>query len=274
MGILEALVLGLVQGVAEFFPISSSAHLVIVPWLFKPLGWTDPGLTFDVGLHFGTLLAVVAYFRRDWLNIGRDFIGGLARLSPFDGQAKLGWFIILGTVPGAAAGVLFESHAEEAFRDIKLVAAMLIVLGIVLLVAELRANRLRGMERLSLADTITIGVAQAFAIIPGVSRSGSTMSMGLFRGLQRDSAARFSFLLATPIIMGASLKRIPSMFTGGLPADERLPLVVGTSAATIASFVTIAVLLRYLQRHSTLPFIIYRLILGLGLLGVAASRGL
>lgn len=271
MGLTEALVLGLFQGITEFLPISSSAHLVILPWL---LGWKDPGLTFDVGLHLGTFLAVLAYFWRDWWRIGRDFAWGLARLTPFQGQARLGWFLLLGTIPGAAAGVLFEHEAETVFRDIRLVAVLLMLLGLVLLLAERLAQHVRGLERLSLADSLLIGLAQAFAILPGVSRSGSTISMGLFRGLEREAAARFSFLLGTPIILGASAKRLPSLFTGGLLPDERLPFLLGTAAAALAGFATIALLLRYLQRHSTLPFVAYRLALGLGLLGLAAWRGL
>lgn len=263
MGLTEAVVLGLLQGITEFLPISSSAHLIILPWL---LGWPDPGLTFDVGLHLGTFLAVVAYFWRDWWQIGRGFASGLARLSPFEGQARLGWFIILGTIPGAVAGILLEHEAEAAFRDIRLIAAMLMLLGLVLLLAELLARHVRGLERLSWADSAFIGLAQAFAVIPGVSRSGSTISMGLFRGLRRDTAARFSFLLGTPIILGASAKRLPSLFTGSLSPDGSLLLVLGMAAAALASFATIALLLRYLQRHSTLPFVVYRLALGLGLL--------
>ncbi len=273
MGPVEAVVLGLFQGVTEFLPISSSAHLVILPWV---LGWEDPGLTFDVGLHMGTFLAVVVYFWRDWCKILSAVARGLRRLSPFDdGHARLGWFILLGTIPGALAGMVFEKQAEAAFRDIRLVAIMLIIMGLVLFLAERLARHSRGLERLSSMDSLLIGVAQAFAIIPGVSRSGSTISMGLFRGLQRDTAARFSFLLATPIILGASAKRLPSLFGGGgLPAGEALPLLLGAAAAALASFATIALLLRYLQRHSTLPFVVYRVVVGLGLLVIASVRGL
>ncbi len=272
MGPVEAIILGLFQGVTEFLPISSSAHLVILPWA---LGWQDPGLTFDVGLHMGTFVAVVAYFWRDWCGIIGAVVSSLRRLSPFaDREARLGWFIVLGTIPGGIAGVLFESHAETIFRDIRLVAVMLMTLGVVLFLAERMAGHFRNIEHLSMKDSVLIGLAQAFAIIPGVSRSGSTISMGLFRGLQRDTAARFSFLLGTPIILGASAKRLPSLFEGGMPADERLVLLLGAAAAAIASFATIALLLRYLRRHSTLPFVVYRLALGLGLLVFASWRGL
>lgn len=272
MGPVEAAVLGLFQGVTEFLPISSSAHLVVLPWL---LGWEDPGLTFDVGLHLGTLLAVVAYFWRDWYGMVRSVGSGLLRLSPFeDGQARLGWFILLGTIPGALAGLLFEKQAEAAFRDIRLVAIMLIALGLVLFLAERLAGHFRNLERVSIVDSALIGLAQACAIIPGVSRSGSTISMGLFRGLERETAARFSFLLGTPIIFGASAKRLPLLFSGQTLADEGLLLVIGASAAALASFATIALLLRYLRSHSTLPFVAYRVVLGLGLLALASFRGL
>ena len=334
MGLTEAIILGLVQGVTEFLPISSSAHLFILPWL---LGWHDPGLTFDVGLHLGTFAAVVAYFWRDWVLIVRDFAGSLFRSGlfglrsswrPFGGlpamknaaagsagvspanrrggfqtrpyappigqdesgagvppehtsqrpvalgrNSSLGWFVILGTIPGVMVGVLFEHEAETIFRDVRLIAVMLMLLGVVLLLAERLAQHVRGLERVSLVDSVFIGLAQAFAIIPGVSRSGSTISMGLFRGLERGAAARFSFLLGTPIILGASAKRLPAIFTGGMPSDDRLPFILGTASSAVAGFATIALLLRYLQRHSTVPFVVYRLALGVVLLGLAFWRG-
>ena len=270
MGPVEAVVLGLFQGVTEFLPISSSAHLVILPWL---LGWQDPGLTFDVGLHLGTFAAVVAYFWRDWVRIIGDSLRGLFGLARLPGQTSLGWFLLLGTVPGVIVGVLFEHEAETVFRDIRLVAVMLILLGAVLLLAERLAQHVRGLQDTSLADSLLTGIAQAFAIIPGVSRSGATISMGLFRGLERGAAARFSFLLGTPIILGASAKRLPSIFTGELLPDARLPFILGTLSSAVAGFATIALLLRYLQRHSTVPFVVYRVVLGLGLLGLAFWRG-
>ncbi|MDO8690211.1 MAG: undecaprenyl-diphosphatase UppP [Dehalococcoidia bacterium] len=272
MGPVEAIVLGLVQGATEFFPISSSAHLVIVPWL---MGWQDPGLTFDIGLHLGTLLAVVAYFWRFWIRIIGAWVSALRRGTPFEqGDARLGWFIIIGTIPGGIAGVLLEGEAEAAFRDIRLVAIMLIVLGLVLFMAERLAKHERDLGRISLTDSILVGLAQAFAVIPGVSRSGSTISMGLFRGLTRETAARFSFLLSTPIILGASVRRLPSLFAAGMPGDERMLVLLGASASALAGFATIAILLRYLQRHSTLPFVVYRLAVGVSLLVLAYWRGL
>jgi undecaprenyl-diphosphatase len=266
----QALILGLVQGITEFVPISSSAHLVILPWLF---GWEDPGLTFDVSLHLGTLLAVLAYFWRDWQEIGGGFIRGLARRAPFDEGARLGWFLLVGTIPGGLAGALLEHQAETVFRDLRLVASMLVVLGAVLLLAEYLQRHRKGLAQLTLLDCLLVGIAQASAIVPGVSRSGATITMGLLRGLQREAAARFSFLLATPIILGASAKRLSSLAQGGLPPDERLPFLLGTAAAALAGFATIALLLRYLQRHSTLPFVLYRFAAGLGILAVLFWRG-
>lgn len=270
MGLTEAIILGLFQGVTEFLPISSSAHLVVLPWL---LGWQDPGLTFDVGLHLGTFVAVVAYFWRDWWRIIGDLARGLARPALFDRQNSLGWFLLLGTLPGVVVGVLFEHQAETVFRDIRLVAIMLMLLGVVLFLAERLARHTRRFEHVSLLDSILIGLAQAVAIIPGVSRSGSTISMGLFRGLERGAAARFSFLLGTPIILGASAKRIPLIFTADLLPDDRLAFILGTASSAVAGFATIAMLLRYLQRHSTVPFVVYRLVFGLGILGLALWRG-
>jgi len=249
------------------------AVLTVYATLYPMEGWRDPGLTFDVGLHLGTFVAVVAYFWRDWWRIGQDLVQGLARPASLDRRNSLGWYLVLGTIPGVIVGVLFEHEAETVFRDIRLVAIMLIVLGLVLLMAERLAQHVRGLERISLADSLLIGLAQAVAIIPGVSRSGSTITMGLFRGLRREAAARFSFLLGTPIILGASAKRLPSLFTGELLPDDRLAFYLGTASAAAAGFATIALLLRYLQRHSTLPFVIYRLALGLGLLGLAFWRG-
>lgn len=265
MDVLQAIILGLVQGLTEFMPISSSAHLVLVPWLF---GWDDPGLTFDVALHLGTLVAVLAYFWRDWADIAGSILASIRQRSLGDRHTRLGWFIALATIPGVAAGVILESQAETAFRDARLIAIMMIALGLVLLFAEVVGKRTKEMERLSLRDSIFIGFAQALAIVPGVSRSGSTITMGLLCGLTRDTAARFSFLLGTPIIAGAAAKALYDIVEVGLPAGDTTAFAVGIIASAISGYICIGLLLRYLRRYSTGIFVAYRLAVGLGVLAL------
>lgn len=266
----QALILGLVQGGTEFLPISSSAHLIIVPWL---LGWADPGLTFDVALHLGTLLAVVGYFWKDWVEMGRGLANVLVAGDLGSSQARTALLILAATVPGALAGGIFEHQAETVFRDLRIIAIMMMLLGLLLLASEMRGRREKALGNLSLMDSILIGIAQAFAIIPGVSRSGATITAGLFRGLERDAAARFSFLLGTPIILGAVVKRFFSLFAQGIPPDQAGAFVLGAIGALISGFICIAFLLRYLQNHTTMPFIVYRIVAGGGLLWLAVRGG-
>ncbi len=299
---LQAIVLGLVQGLSEFIPISSSAHLIIVPWL---LGWSDPGLTFDVALHIGTLVAVLAYFWQDWIRLIRAALasltarpgataarsasgrpgavaaevtspgpgspGGLGRLTT-NPDAKIAWFILLATIPGALAGVLGEKKLDEMFHGataagrsngILVIGVVMILLAGLLWLAERMARHQYPMEHLTLRQALIIGVAQAFAIIPGVSRSGSTITAGLFQNLTREAAARFSFLLGTPVILGAGVKKAYDTFHGGgIPAGDTTAFVLGFLVAAISGYATIFFLLRYLQRNSTLPFVVYRVVAG------------
>jgi len=256
----QALVMGIVQGLTEFLPVSSSAHLVLLPWLF---GWRDPGLTFDVALHIGTLFAVIGYFWRDWWQL----VGGLGRsLSrrrlADDPQARMFWLLVIASVPGAVVGALAEDAVESWLRAPAIIAALTIGLGLVLVLAEAIGSRDRLMKHLGLGDAILIGISQALAVCPGVSRSGVTITTGLFRGLTRDAAARFSFLMSTPIIAGAGLYNLRHLLTGGLPADERLGFAIGFTAAAVVGFLAIKLLLRYLQRNSLLVFAYYRFALG------------
>ena len=256
----QALVMGIVQGLTEFLPVSSSAHLVLLPWLF---GWRDPGLTFDVALHIGTLFAVIGYFWRDWWQL----LGGLGRsLSgrrpADDPQARMFWLLVIASVPGAVVGALAEDAVESWLRAPAIIAALTIGLGLVLVLAEAIGSRDRLMKHLGLGDAILIGISQALAVCPGVSRSGVTITTGLFRGLTRDAAARFSFLMSTPIIAGAGLYNLRHLLTGGLPADERLGFAIGFTAAAVVGFLAIKLLLRYLQRNSLLVFAYYRFALG------------
>ena len=205
MSTLQAVILGLVQGLGEFLPISSSAHLVLVPWLFK---WNDPGLTFDIALHIGTLIAVAIYFWKDWLKL---ITKGLTDVRSTEG--RLFWYLVAATIPGAVVGFLLEKKAETIFREPILIATMLILLGVLLYWADRRGVKNIEMNRITFRTSLFIGLSQALAIIPGVSRSGITMTMGLLMGLTREGAARFSFLLAVPIIFGAALVKLPFLIS-------------------------------------------------------------
>jgi undecaprenyl-diphosphatase len=259
---LQAVILGLVQGLGEFLPISSSAHLVLVPWLFK---WTDPGLTFDIALHVGTLIAVVIYFWRDWLQL---FIKGFT-----DAQGKEGrlfWYLAISSVPAAAVGFLLEKKAETIFRSPLLIAIMLIFLGILLYWADRKSAKTIEMKNITLGTSLFIGLSQALAIIPGVSRSGITMTTGLMMGLTREGAARFSFLLSTPIIFGAAVLKLPHIISN--PSVITMDFMVGILVSCITGIVSIAFLLRYVLTKDFLPFVWYRFILGVLVIMVVFIR--
>lgn len=253
----RAVAFGLVQGLGEFLPISSSAHLVILPWA---AGWRDPGLAFDVALHLGTLVALLAFFWRDLWRLAQAFIRSvIERRVGEDMERRLAWLVLVASVPGAVIGVLLEQRAEEAFRAKWLVAAAMITMGLVLYLADYFAAQRRAMDRVTLRDALCIGVAQAMAIVPGVSRSGSTIAMGRTLGLDRAAAARFSFFLAIPITAGAGLLKAPKLIrTGGLD----LPLLVGMVVAGISGYLAIGVLLRLVRTRSYLPFVLYRIAFG------------
>lgn len=275
MDLFHALILGIVQGLTEFLPISSSAHLLIVPWLF---GWTEESLTslqFDVALHMGTLLAVLAYFAADWRRLLVAFFRSLVeRRIGDDPDRRLVWLIALGSIPAAVAGVLAESQVEALFHDpnavltaMTIIAVMMIVMGGLLLLAERLGKHSIDLTHIRAPQALGVGLAQALALIPGVSRSGSTITAGLFFGLRRETAARFSFLLSTPVVLGAGLKKAYDvMQAGGIPQDQVAGFVVGFLAAAISGFLCIAFLLRYLQRNTMAPFIWYRFMVGLLLL--------
>ena len=251
MTTLQALVLGIVQGLGEFLPISSSAHLIVVPWL---VGWPDHGLPFDVALHVGTLAAVVYAFRGDWWRIISAALRGLVHGRPGEGEGRLFWLIVLASIPGAVAGLALGEAAETSFRSPLLIAVTLSVVGTILLLADRRASSGEERRRVSVMDALLIGSAQALAIVPGVSRSGSTISMALFLGYRREEAARFSFLLATPIIFGAALVKVPHL----LHAGQRGPILVGIAAAAIVGLAAIRILLAYVRTGDYRPFVYYR----------------
>jgi undecaprenyl-diphosphatase len=274
----EALVLGIVQGLTEFLPISSSAHLIIVPWL---LGWQDPGILFDVALHLGTLVAVIIYFWRDWLTLlSAMFASIAARSVQGDPNRRLVWYILLACIPAVIAGVLGESKIDEYFHTqanlqlgLLIIASVMIIMALLLLLAERIGKRVYEITGLTFVMAMGIGVAQALALIPGVSRSGSTITAGLFFGLKREAAARFSFLLATPVVLGAGLKSVYDVLESpvGLTADQQLNLLIGLATSAVVGFLCIHFLLSYLRNHTTLPFIIYRFVLGLLIIALVLS---
>ena len=260
--ILQTVILGLAQGLGEFLPISSSAHLVLIPWLF---GWTDPGLTFDVALHLGTLAAVVIYFWKDWWRL---IINGFTDVRSVEG--RLFWYLVAASVPGAIGGYLLEKKAETVFRSPVLIAIMLICMGILLYWADRRSAKRKEMNHITFGTSLLIGISQVLAIVPGVSRSGITMTTGLLMGLTRAGAARFSFLLSTPIIFGAAMVKLPGVLSHS--SGISLDFIVGTGISCIAGLASIGFLLRYIQTKDFLPFAWYRFILGALVIVMATAR--
>ncbi|MBI4467323.1 MAG: undecaprenyl-diphosphate phosphatase [Acidobacteria bacterium] len=259
MSLLQAIVLAVVQGLTEFLPVSSTAHLILVPWL---LGWQDPGLTYDVALHAGTLAAVLAYFARTWTGMLRALLGG-ARASRQASERGLLGLIVLATLPAALAGYFLESYAESVFRSPVLVAGALMAVAFFLWVADRRLGLIRSVESVGLADALVIGVAQAVAVVPGTSRAGITIAAGLFRNFRREEAARFSFMLATPIIAGATLLEGLKLWRVGFPTGvSTLHFAAGFVVSAVVGYAAIAFLLRYLQVQSLKIFVAYRLVLG------------
>lgn len=270
----QALIMGVVQGLTEFLPVSSSGHLIVVPFLF---GWQDPFLTslaFSVMLHIGTLCALLVYFRADWLRL---VPAGLAtvRDRSFRGDAdrRLAWLLVAATVPAAIAGLLLDQLIETAFREIGLVAITLVVGGGILWLADRRGARTKGIHDVTLRTALGIGVAQAVALVPGISRSGISIAAARLAGLDRASAARFSFLMATPVTAGASLFEVRRLVTGEAGVDVSVaPLVVGMVAAFASGALAISVLLRFLRTNSLDVFVWYRLGLAATVLVVWLAR--
>jgi undecaprenyl-diphosphatase len=265
---LQALVMGIVQGLTEFLPVSSSGHLIIVPAL---LGWTDPfinSLEFSVMLHIGTLVALLIFFRSDWLRLVPAGLAALRdrsfrdRSGRDDPDRRLAWLIAAATIPAIVAGVLFNDIIENNIRQIGLVALMLVVGGAILWLAEHNGPRTTALSELSLRAALGIGAAQAIALVPGISRSGISIAAGLFAGLDRESAARFSFLMATPVTALAAAYEARKLVTGeGGVAIAAVPLIVGMVASLVAGLVAIRVLLRFVRSHSTDVFVAYRIVL-------------
>lgn len=265
MNVFHALVLGIVQGLAEFLPISSSAHLSLVPYVF---GWQDPGLAFDVALHLGTLAAVLWYFRYEWIKLTKAAFDMLRTRKVVGDEQWRAIFIIIATIPGAIGGLLLEKYAETVFRDPRLTAIALIVMGALLWAADRYARQTRALPGMRWTDALLIGIAQVFALIPGVSRSGSTMTAGRALGFDRTSAATFSFLMSMPITAAAAVLKVPEAVRAGIT----LPIVVGILASAISGWLAISVLLRYVSTKSFGIFALYRLLLGVAVLALVYSR--
>jgi undecaprenyl-diphosphatase len=271
MPLYQIIVLAIIQGITEFLPISSTAHLALAPWL---LGWTDPGLTFDIALHLGTLLAVLVYFFRTWLQVIAQAFGiqygddETLRQNP-----RLLWLVAIGSVPVGFFGFIFGKQAETTWRNPFVIGTMLIAVGVLMWIGERARTRKKNLGDVTLGDSVAIGVAQALAIVPGTSRSGITITAGLFRNLDRVAAARFSFLLATPAIAAAAAKAFYDLAKhGGIPAEMQLPFVIGIALSGLSGFAVIAFFLRFLQRHGLLFFIYYRILFGIIVIALAASR--
>ena len=266
MTIFQALVLGILQGLAEFLPISSSAHLTLAPWVFR---WKDPGLAFDVALHAGTLVALAWYFRRDWIELAQAGFAILRKRrieTPIEKRLML---LVVATIPGAIAGKLLNDYAEQAFRSPQLIACTLIVMGALLWAADKWGSQQRALEEVTMRDAVVIGLAQVCALIPGVSRSGSTMTAGRALGFNRESAARFSFLMSLPITAAAVAVKLPE----AVHAQAQLaPMIVGIVTAAVSGWIAISVLLKLLVRHSFGIFALYRLALGIFVLVLVALR--
>lgn len=261
MDFFQAIIYGIIQGLGEFLPISSTAHITLAPWLF---GWQDPGLTFDVALHLGTLLAVLAFFWKDWIRL---FKAGFTDIKSNEG--KLFWFIMLACIPGGIVGVLLNDKVETSFRNPALIGLMLIIMGIILYVADKASGAEVNIKDIGFKRSFLIGVSQALAIIPGVSRSGITMAAGRWFKLTREDAARFTFLLSTPFIFLSGLYKAADMKNVHV---DTMPFVVAIAVSAVVGAISIKFLLNYLKKNGFGIFVIYRIVLGLAVIMIWLLR--
>ena len=270
MDLFQSIFLGILQGLTEFLPISSSGHLLIVPAL---LGWEDPGAAFTAVIQLGTEAAVLIYFRKDLWNIAKTWLASLRRPElREDINARMGWYLIVATIPISILGLAFQDQIETAARNLWIVGSMLIVFGLILGLADRIGTREREVKDLSFRDGVLIGLAQSLALIPGVSRSGATISAGLFLGLDRRSAARFAFLLAIPAVVLSGFYQLYKLLSGKETFDEpMINIAVATVVAFVVGYAVIAWLLRYLTTHSMAIFVWYRVIVGAGVLTLTAA---
>jgi len=267
MPLYQAIILALVQALTEFLPVSSTAHLTIFPWFF---GWQDPGQAFDVALHAGTLVAVLLYFFKDWLTLALCGLGlkypASASTEEVAQHRRLFWCMVIGTIPGGILGALFEHKIEEHFRTPPVISISMIVIALVMWWADAKSRLTRPLEQSNIGDAVTIGSAQALALCPGVSRSGITITTGLFRGFTREAATRFSFLLSTPLIAGAVVSHLPKLIKMQKAGGMDLPLstlLISILVSGVGGYIVIAFFLRYLKTHTFKLFIVYRLVFGM-----------
>jgi undecaprenyl-diphosphatase len=271
MPLYQVIVLAIIQSLTEFLPISSTAHLREVPLL---LGWDNPALNsldFDIALHLGTLVALLAYFYRDWIQLTAQAFGLKYQPDPVLGRnPKLLWLLAIATIPVGALGYLFKDQAEGPWRNSLVIGTMLIAVGFVMYLAELLGQFKKDIGQVSFGDSMAIGAAQALAIVPGVSRSGITISAGLLRNLDRQAAARFSFLLSTPALAGAALKAFLDLRKhGGLSPDMQIPVIVGVLVSAVTGWIVIAFFLRFLRTHTLRFFVYYRIVFGIIVIALA-----
>ena len=265
MTIIQSAILGIVQGLGEFLPISSTAHLAIAPYFFH---WNDPGLGFDVALHVGTLIALLLFFWKDWVEIIFNFQFSIFNKfskskkienNKYAKNPNLLLYLAIATIPGAIFGFLLESKAETVFRNPLLIAGTLSIMGLILFLVDRYASKIKDINKITVKDSILIGLSQAIAIIPGVSRSGATITAGRALGINRIDAARFSFLLSAPIIFGAAMVKLPKMFHEGID----LNIIIGIIFSALSGYLAIKYLLKFLEKYSYAVFFWYRLALAL-----------
>src|SRR5580658_5718369 len=271
MPIYQVIVLACVQGLTEFLPVSSTAHLYLTSWL---LGWKTESLTFDIALHLGALLAVLVYFFRDWVQIIAHGFGlRYGRDEELERNSGLLWLLAIATIPVGLAGLLFNKQAEGAWRNPWVIGSMLVIIGVLMGIAEWTGRKTRDMAGVNLVDASTIGIAQALAVVPGVSRSGITITAGLFRNINREAAARFSFLLSTPAIAAAAGKAMYDLVKHkAFDPNMETALAVGIAVSAVTGMIVIALFLRFLRRRSLWFFVFYRIIFGIMVLALAFFR--
>ncbi|MDD2307961.1 MAG: undecaprenyl-diphosphatase UppP [Desulfuromonadaceae bacterium] len=264
MELSHAAVLGAIQGFTEVLPISSSAHLILIPWLLK---WPESGLTFDVALHLGTFLALALYFWRDITEMTFSFFDAAVTRRLDTPARRLPFLIIAATIPAAIVGKLLEGPIEAMFRSNPLLIALFMILfGVILGLADYLGRKRAALDETTLNSALAVGLMQCLALIPGVSRSGITITAGLMLGFTRESAARFSFLISLPIVAGAALLKSVEIFKTGIPAGEGVPMLVGIAVSAVTGYISVAFLLRFVQKRSLAPFVWYRVIVGCGLM--------
>jgi undecaprenyl-diphosphatase len=271
MNLFQAIILGIVQGATEYIPVSSSAHLVLVPWL---LGWPDSSFAFEVLVQLGTLVGVFIFFWADLWAIIRGVLQGLRQGQPLGSpEARLGWLVVVATIPAVVLGLLFKDYFEQTYDNIVFTAIQLAINGLILVIAEYFSKQRRGLDSLSWLDAIIIGFWQAAAILPGISRSGATIGGAMLIGITRPAAARFSFIMSIPALLGAGVVALSDLLEQGTLGTEAMAIVVGFVVAAITGYICIRWLLRYLQNHSLYVFAAYCFAVSLLTLLVAFMRG-